>query len=374
MATTHIMTHDPKAVKLWSQKINHEVLKATKIAPLIGKSENSIIQLCNETHKSAGDSVTFSLMLNMHGDGVTQGETLEGNEEGLQFMDDRLVINELLHAARVANNDSIDQQRILPNLRKKAKANLVRWYANRLSVMFFLQVCGYTARTINIDGREIYIKPVYYGFNEIMAPSSERIIRPDGKTKDEELTEKAKHGFSLKLIDEAVKQAKLANPQISPVHVNGDDVYVLYLHPTQVMQLRTNTAAGEWLDIQKSVYATSRAKNPIFDGSLGMYNGVVLREALHVTHGVKSTDNTAVKSVRRAVFLGAQSAIIGFGKNHSATHYTLTEKYFDYEREFGIAAKTLIGMKKTRFHMPNSAQTAQDFGTIVIPTYSGEAA
>ncbi|CAK01443.1 phage related protein [Bartonella tribocorum] len=289
MATTHIGTHDPQSVKLWSQKLSNEVLKATKIAPLIGKSSNSIIQLYNETHKSAGDSVTFSLLVNLFGDGVTQGETLEGNEEALQFMNDRLVINELLHAARVANNDSIDQQRILPNLRKKAKEGLVRWYANRLSIMFFLQVCGYTARTISIDGREVYIKPVYYGFNEIMAPSSERIIRPDGKTKDEDLTDKAKHSFSLKLIDEAVKQAKLANPQISPVHVNGDDVYVLYLHPTQVMQLRTNTETGEWLDIQKSVYATSRAKNPIFDGSLGMYNGVVLREAIHVTHGVKFT-------------------------------------------------------------------------------------
>ncbi|WP_039762557.1 DUF4043 family protein, partial [Bartonella queenslandensis] len=148
--------------------------------------------------------------------------------------------------------------------------------------------------------------------------------------------------------------------------IDGDEVYVMYLHPTQVKQLRTNTAEGEWLDIQKAVYATSRKKNPIFDGSLGMYNGVVLREAREVTHGVKSTDNTAVKTVRRAVFLGAQSAVIGFGKNHSATNYTLKEEFFDYERQFGVAAKTLIGMKKTRFQMPNSAQTAQDFGTIVV--------
>ncbi|WP_348640962.1 DUF4043 family protein, partial [Bartonella tribocorum] len=53
MATTHIGTHDPQSVKLWSQKLSNEVLKATKIAPLIGKSSNSIIQLYNETHKSA---------------------------------------------------------------------------------------------------------------------------------------------------------------------------------------------------------------------------------------------------------------------------------------------------------------------------------
>ncbi|SPU27038.1 Uncharacterised protein [Candidatus Bartonella washoeensis] len=62
------------------------------------------------------------------------------------------------------------------------------------------------------------------------------------------------------------------------------------------------------------VYATSRAKNPIFDGSLGMYNGVILREAVHVTHGVNSTTNAPVQNVRRAVLLGAQSAVMVLGK------------------------------------------------------------
>ncbi|EJF77796.1 hypothetical protein MCQ_01486 [Candidatus Bartonella washoeensis Sb944nv] len=374
MAVTRIDINDPQAVQAWSKKLNSEVIKATKIAPLIGESSNSIIQLKEETHKGKGDSVTFSLLVQLFGDGVTEGETLEGNEESLQFMNDQLIINELSHGVRVANEGSIDQQRILPSLRKSAKEALVRWYANRLSIMFFLQVCGYTANTISVDGRQLYIKPVHYGFNQPTAPSSKRIIRPDAKTSDEDLKEKGKHSFSLKLIDEAVECAKLANPQISPVNIGGDSVYVLYLHPKQVTQLRTNTAAGEWLDIQKSVYATSRAKNPIFDGSLGMYNGVILREAVHVTHGVNSTTNAPVQNVRRAVLLGAQSAVIGFGKNHSATRYTIEEEYFDYKREFGAAAKTLIGMKKTRFLSPYSSQGAQDFATIVIPTCSGESA
>ncbi|WP_375611053.1 MULTISPECIES: hypothetical protein, partial [unclassified Bartonella] len=33
-------------------------------------------------------------------------------------------------------------------------------------------------------------------------------------------------------------------------------------------------------------------------------------------------------------------------KNHSATNYTLKEEYFDYEREFGVAARYQILHKK----------------------------
>ncbi|MCZ2159317.1 DUF4043 family protein, partial [Bartonella sp. 220] len=174
------------------------------------------------------------------------------------------------------------------------------------------------------------------------------------------------------LIDEAVQCAKLANPKIRPVRVNGESVYVLYLHPIQVTQLRTNTETGQWLDIQKAAYTGSRAKNPIFDGSLGMYNGVILRESEHVTNGVKSTDGTRVAGVRRAVLLGAQSVVMAFGKGYGDTRYKIEEETFDYKREYGFGVHTIIGMKKTRFQMPGRAQGAQDFGTIVIPTYTGE--
>ncbi|WP_317993833.1 MULTISPECIES: N4-gp56 family major capsid protein [Bartonella] len=374
MAITTVRESDLHSMGTWSKILNVEVSKAIPIAPLIGKDSNSIIQLKTETQKGKGDSVIFSLRAQMLGRGVSSGQVLEGNEEALQFLHDRLYIDELAHAARVANEGSIDQQRTVFNLREEAKNALVDWYADRLSLMFFIHACGYTAPTISFEERVIDIEPVYYGFNEPTEPSGKRIIRPDGKTKDEDLTDKAKHSFSLKLIDEAVKCAKLANPKIRPVRVNGDSVYVMYLHPTQVMQLRTNTDKGEWLDIQRAVYSGSRSKNPIFDGSLGMYNGVVLRESEHVTHGVKSTDKTMVSSVRRAVFLGAQSVVMAFGNNRGVNRYKLEEEYFDYKREYGLAAKTLIGMKKTRFVFSGLQKQEQDFATIVIPTYSGETA
>lgn len=127
--------------------------------------------------------------------------------------------------------------------------------------------------------------------------------------------------------------------------------------------LRTNTNTGQWLDIQKAAYQGSRAKNPIFDGSLGMYNGVVLREAEHVTTGVNSSTGAEISTVRRAVLLGAQSCVAAFGMNRQPTRYKLVEELFDYQRELGVSAQTILGMKKTVFDNT-------DFGTIVVSTYA----
>ncbi|AGF74959.1 phage related protein [Bartonella australis AUST/NH1] len=368
MTETRVGINDPMAVRAWSKLLNQEVSKSIPIASLIGKDSNSIIQLKDETNKASGDTMTFGLRVQLFGDGITEGQALEGKEEALQFLTDRLVINELVHAVRVKNEGTIDQQRVLHNLRTEAKNGLVDWYADRLSMMFFMQVCGYTAETINFEGRTITIKPVHYGFNEPTPPTDKRVVYPNGKKADEKL--EANDVFNLTLIDKAVERAKLANPKIRPVRVDGESVYVLYLHPTQVTQLRTNTEAGQWLDITKAIYNGSRSKNPIYSGSLGMYNGVILRETEHVTEGVESgKSKNIVKNVRRAVLLGAQSAVIAFGKDREATRYKLVEELFDYEREFGVAAKTIIGMKKARFCAPGDAQGAQDFATIVIPTY-----
>ncbi|WP_102830645.1 N4-gp56 family major capsid protein [Bartonella bovis] len=371
MATTQISINDPMVVSTWAKVLNIETSKALSIAPLMGKDKNSVIQVKDELGKSAGDSITMGLRAQLMGDGVSEGQTLEGNEEALQFMSDKILVNELSHAVRVPNEGSIDQQRVLFNLRKEAKDGLVDWYADRLSMMFFIQATGYTAPWMRFEGHTITLKPVHYGFNAPLEPSSKRVVRPGQKKTDETLTKE--DVFNLKLIDQAVQRAKLANPKIRPVRVNGGSFYVMYLHPTQVTQLRTNTDEGQWLDITKAVYNGSRTKNPIFDGSLGVYNGVVLREAEHVPNGVDSKTKEPVLSVRRAVLLGAQSIIMAYGRSNKgsgATRYKLVEELFDYERRFGVAAKTIIGMKKSRYTLPYSDQGAQDFGTIVIPSFA----
>lgn len=95
---------------------------------------------------------------------------------------------------------------------------------------------------------------------------------------------------------------------------------------------------------------------------LGMYNGVVLREAEHIMPGLDATGKE-MPNVRRAVLLGAQAGVIAFGKGRSADKYKLVEELFDYQRELGVAAKTVFGFKKTVFN-------DEDFGSVVVSTYT----
>ncbi|QIG68264.1 major capsid protein [Rhizobium phage RHph_Y1_10] len=359
MSVTTYGVNDSLANKLWSKKLAVEVSKATAIAPLIGTSTNSIIQLKDETQKAAGDKVTFGLRTQLIGDGVSESQILEGNEEALTTYSDAIFINELAHAVRVKNDQTIDAQRVPFSLRDEANSGLTDWYADRLSMMFFMQVGGFTASTMAFEGRTINVGAVHYGFNAPTAPT--RVIRAGSQASDQALT--SADVFNLQLIDKAVEAAKVANPKIRPVNVNGEKVYVMYLHPYQVTDLRTSTSTGQWLDIQKAAYMGSRANNPIFDGSLGMYNGVVLREAEHVVPGVNGSTGAQITTVRRAVLLGAQAAVAAFGMKTAPEKYKRVEELFDYQRELGVSVQTVLGMKKAVFN-------SNDFGAVVVSTYA----
>lgn len=369
MATTSYGVNDALAMKLWSKNLDVEVSKATPIAPLIGTSTNSIIQLKTETQKSKGDKVTFGLRRQLVGDGVSEHEILEGNEEALATYSDSLVINELDHAVRVMNSQTIDAQRVPFNLREEATSGLADWYADRMSLAFFMQVGGFTAPQIDFEGRTVIIKPVHYGNNAPIAPSANRQIwadktnTPATNNADEDLA--SADIFDLSLIDKAVERAKLANPKIRPVRVNGTNMYVMYIHPTQTTQLRTNTSTGQWLDIQKAAEKRG-SDNPIFSGALGVYNNVVLREAEHVVPGVNSSTGAQITTVRRAVLLGAQSAVAAFGQDKGPTKYKTVEELFDYQRQLGVSVQTIWGMKKTVYD-------STDFGCIVVSTYASPA-
>lgn len=359
MATTTYGVNDALTVKLWAKKLSAEALKETYIGRFIGTSPDSLIHMKTEISKGAGDRITFGLRMQLTGDGVTEGQTLEGNEESLTTYSDNLVINELHHAVRVKNKGTIDAERVPFNLREEAKSGLRDWYAGRIDQVFFNHLCGYTPVT---DAR-------YSGNNSIIAPTSSRIVRGGAQANDQSLTTASTDSLTLSLIDKAVEIAKTANPMIRPVRVNGEDMYVMFIHPAQTTSLRTSTTSGNWQDIQKAAMMGGKVSdNPIFKGSLGMYNNVILHESTRITAGVHASTGAAVANTRRAVLCGAQAAAIGYGSDYAnGDNYSWKEELFDYERELGVSAQSVWGLKKTVFN-------SVDFGTIVIPTYAAPAA
>jgi len=307
--------------------------------------------------------ITCGLNFQLEQDGVQGDATLEGNEEALQFYNDSVLLDQLRFAIRI--NGRMTEKRVPYNLRKTGRDRLADLWASRMDVSFFNQICGNTAVS---DTR-------YLGNNAASAPTTNRILRPNGRTTDQALV--AGDEFSLELVDYARERAVTANtaastgPLVRPVMVDGSEMYVMFLHDFQVTDLRTSTSTGQWLDIQKAALAGGDvSKNPIFSGALGCYNGVVLHNASRVTTGVHSTAGTAETSSRRAVLCGAQAAIIAFGGDNSDARMTWTEKTFDYDNQLGISAGCIWGMTKTVYAPESGSTNQEDFGSVVVSTYA----
>lgn len=310
---------DALAAKRFARGVMNEALMATEIWPLVGEGTDAIITEKTEPKKEKGDKVTVGLRTKLVGQGRSEGQVIQGFEEALSTYSDSLLLNELNHAVKVKGERTIDDQRILFDTRKEAKSGLRDWYAERMAIGFFLHACGYTGATythrgLTVDGSQT----VFNLGNAITAPTSSRKVFAAAGAGESNTTDQAIESddvFDLRLIDYAKELARTSSVPLRPAMVAGEEKFVCYLHPYQVVDMRTDTGTGQWMDFSKAAYTGKGKDSPIYSGAIGEYNGVILRESENVCPGVNSSTSATISTVRRAVFLGAQAAMIGFGSD-----------------------------------------------------------
>lgn len=313
MALTEFGVNHALANKLYSKKLALEILKETDIADLISEGSDSVGQILTETQKAAGDQITWGLEMQLSGTGIQGDGILEGNEEELTYYDDAVLINQLRHAVR--SKGKMSEQRVPYPVRERAKNRLRDWWTDRFGVSIFNQLCGYTVQS---DTR-------FTGNNTVTAPDSTHHIWGGDATSD--ATIDAADTISLRDIDRLVEKAKTITPTVRPIMMNGRKKYVLFIHPYQEFNLRQSAAsAGSWFDIQKAaLQGGDKTGNPLYRDALGEYRDVILRVDTRVTQGVSAT-TTAISTVRRAVFCGAQSFCIAFGQDGGANKFSWVEE------------------------------------------------
>lgn len=357
MAVHTIGVNDALAVKLWSNRMDVEALKETTAYEFMGTGSGSLCQIMTETQKGAGDSVKWGIRMLATGEGTSENETQEGNEEGLTRYSDIMLINELGHAHRVRAEGTIDRQRVPYDMREECYDSLKDWTADRFDTWFFNQLAGNTVQT-NLK---------YLGFNAAIAPSSSRrLYGGASNTTDQAVNADTAAVFKLSMIDKAVTIAKTASPMIRPIKGLGKDVdYVCFIHPHQTLSLRADTAtAGNWFDLQgKRLQGGETSANGLYTGALGIYNRTLIVENTRVPQGVHSSTGAVQTSTRRAIFCGAQALGAAFGKGGGKNKFKWTEEMFDYDRELGVRASFIGGLKKTVYN-------SVDYGTIAMTTYA----
>ena len=365
MASTAYGVNSNEAVKLWRRSLWVETLKHTTMAPLMGTSADAIIQVMDDTQKSAGDRIRVTLRMLLASDGVAGDSTLEGEEEALVTYTDDLLIDQLRTAVR--SSGAMSEQRVDWDHRENAKDSLRDWWADRFDEVILNQACGNTTQT---DLKRV-------GHNATLAPTSAaantRILYGGGTHTTENSLSSASETLSLTYIDRALTQAELATPKIRPGLVGGERVFCFVMHPNNAKDLTTVNTAGAitWFDLQRAKAEGGKIKdNPLYStmrdaGFIGQYKNVLLKTDSRIPLAPSTT------TVRRCVLLGAQAIGVGFGKRFGpgpqGGRFQWVEKLFDYENQLGVATRLIWGAKKMQFN-------SRDNATIVVSAMSNAVA
>jgi N4-gp56 family major capsid protein len=287
---------------------------------------------------------------------------LHGKEEQLTFYTDNVYIDQMRGGADAGGR--MTRKRTLHDLRKIAKAREVDWWARVFDEIIFMYLSG--SRGTNTE----YVFPTTFsGFasNSFTSPDSNHIVY--GGVATAKNTVAITDTMSTLPIDKAVAYAEMMGgggpsysevPQLQKCDVDGEEVFLLVIDPYQKFNLRRNTTANDWADIQKAIATAIGRETPFLKGGVGMWNGVVIHSHQNVvrfTDYGSGTDQLA----SRALFLGLQAGAIAFGSPGRELRFGWHEEERDNGNRVVITTHTIWGFKKVTFN-------GNDFGVMAIDT------
>ena len=373
MARTIVGLNDPKAVKKYSAFMAVDVAKKSYWSKkFMGEGEEASmpIQQLTDLETDSGEYISFDLSMQLKMQPVEGDDVLENKEEDLKFYTDGIYIDQMRGGVNAGGR--MTRKRTIHSLRKTARRRSSDWWQRAFDELIFMYGSG--ARGINAD----FIYPTAYtGFanNPFTAPDSEHIAYAGSATQKSEVLAAGAHNMTLTEIDKAVAISAMMGggsgggaagtdgntqtPKIQPIMINGERHFVCLMNPWQVYDVRTASAAGQWLDIQKAAAGAEGRKSPIFKGTLGMYNNVVLHEHESV---IRFNDYGAgAVEAARALFMGEQSMVLAFGTAGTGLRFSWHEESRDNGNQAIISTSSIFAVKKVTFN-------GKDFGMYAIDT------
>src|SRR3990167_4030922 len=287
MADTSIATGSALTQKLWDKAIIFEAMKYLYFKRFSGPGMNNIFEEKDDLSKKKGDRITYQLFMKLANAPSLSGSTLELNEEALVPYSDTVTMDSYC----------------------------------------FRFLWGDTTLTFGETAQ---------------APEATAIVYAGDATSTSDID--ASDTYDLTLMDACKEKAITRDPMVRPLNVDGDEVYINILHPFQITDIRSNTAAGQWQDYQKYAAAQDGQKNPIFTGANAMYNGVLI----HSHRNIRTVTNWGAGSNvngAEGLFCGKQTGCIAWAKKPF-----WRQKLFDYQDKAGFACGAILGINKTIFN------------------------
>jgi N4-gp56 family major capsid protein len=368
--TTFIGVNDPQAVKKWATSMAVSISKESWFqSKMVGEgSEARVpIQQIDDLESEAGDEVTVDLLMPMSMEPRIGDQTLDGHEQDMKYYTDKLRIDQVRGGVNAGGR--MTQKRTLRNLRKDAKRLMKDWWVRLMDELYFIYLSGTVGN--GLSTRLVPSTNLIFGINALTAPDSAHQMYGGTATSKASIT--TADTMTLRLVDRAVAKAETmggdGSDELSMVkcNIDGTETYVLVMHTWQFDSVKSNTATGQWLDIQKAAAAAQGQKNPIFKGNVGDYNGVLMHKHRNV---IRSSDGGAGANLptARALFLASQAGMVAYGDNGSGARYKWTEEVKDHGNQVAIGSYAIMGIKKATYKNKDNTVT-RDFGVFAMDTY-----
>lgn len=305
--------------KVWAKKVWHEGVKDSYFDKFTAMDGSNVVHQNKDLTNVKGDSVVFGLMMNLTGFGV------EGNRQKLSGAEDTLNIYDFTVQTQLVRNAvsrfEADDQKSQYDMLKEIKVVLKQWLSDWL------------------DNK--LISKLSYN------PSNGEVLYASAAGTQSSIT--ANDKLTTTIISRAKRKAMMHAPKVQPIKVDGMDKYIMLVHPWAARDLKDDP---KWLAAQQNANVRG-SKNPIFTGSLGEYDGVILYEYERV---LSSNIGASSANVCQNLLLGKQAAC--FAVARPAKHI---EQMDDYGNIAGNGIAFYSAVEKTKFN-------GLDYGVINVMT------
>lgn len=336
MSKTAFATTDSETRKLWNEALFRDWQKESYFNRFMGNEMSGLVLSKTELTKQQGDEITFTLIPRLTGDGVTEGVTLEGNEESLDKTSFSVVLEENAHAVR--DRGPLDRQRPGFSIDKVSDSAIRVWGAEKIDQKCF-------------DAMDTSPRVVFYTTSDGASYNATSTLATAKTAID------SNESITLDLISYLKTWARTGGDRsqtpIKPVMVEGKPYYILLTHPDALWDLKTSS---EWKQAQRDA-AERGSKNPLFTGARAIWDGVVIHDHENVTVGSDAGSGGDV-AYCQSHFMGQGALSVAWGQRPNVVSET-----FDYGREHGFGVTMMMAAKKPQF---SYSGTTRDYGTVMV--------
>ena len=238
-------------VSRWAKELQSEVSKGVYFSKFMGEGPGSAIHV-KQMEEGKGKDVTFGLVSQLSGSAITGDSSLEGNEQSLSTFSNTVSTNQKRLAVR--DTGKFANSKVLYDFRSTSLDLLKTQYSELIDADIFSALS-------TTSGTHAYYR----------ADASASVYA----TSDPKAALADADAITLADISAMKTLAQIggsANYRMRPIRVDGNDYYVLVLHPEVAYDL---FELDEFQQIQREAQVRGDS-NPLFKGALGIYNGVVI--------------------------------------------------------------------------------------------------